>query len=127
MKRPSQAPLLAGLACFAAGLFGASTSFAQQAPVAADVIVVMDESGSMSGEQRWSADMVPLLDAGLQQYGIGSEAQTNLYGLVGFGNNRVVPRTLLIDGAEIGRPEGFTHAAGSLMVNGGTEDGCRGI
>lgn len=127
MKRISKAFPVLGLALCAASLFAPQFVHAQQAPVAADVIVVMDESGSMSGEQRWSADMVPLLDEGLQQYGIGSEAQTNLYGLVGFGNNRVVPRTLLVDSEEMGSPEGFVRSAGTLMVNGGTEDGWRGI
>lgn len=67
MKRISKAFPVLGLALCAASLFAPQFVHAQQAPVAADVIVVMDESGSMSGEQRWSADMVPLLDEGLQQ------------------------------------------------------------
>ena len=77
MKRISVASPLMGLVLLFASLLASVPVQAQQAPVAADVIVVMDESGSMSGEQRWSAEMIPLLDTGLQEYGIGSEAQEN--------------------------------------------------
>jgi len=100
---------------------------ANQAPVAADVIVVIDESGSMSGEQRWIGEMIPLLDENLQQYGIGSESQANLYGLVGYGNRSVVPRTLEVEGEKLGSVEGFQAASNRLITSGGTEDGWRAI
>lgn len=126
MKRNFCRTLLAG--AFAAGMSSFPlTSSANQAPLAADVIVVIDESGSMSGEQRWIGEMVPLLDGSLQQYGIGSEAQANMYGLVGFGNRSVVPRTLQVDGEKLGSVEGFQTASDRLVTNGGTEDGWRGI
>lgn len=96
-------------------------------PVAADVLVVIDESGSMRGEQRWIAEVVPLLEANLQAYGIGSESQSNLWGLVGFGNRSVVPRSLLLDGELLGDSDAFVSASGSLVTNGGTEDGWRGV
>lgn len=127
MKRISVASPLMGLVLLFASLLASVPVQAQQAPVAADVIVVMDESGSMSGEQRWSAEMIPLLDTGLQEYGIGSEAQENAYGLVGFGNSAVVPRTVQVEGDFFGSPGGFVTAAGQLRVSGGTEDGWRGI
>src|SRR5690554_6414675 len=127
MKRISVASLSMGLVLLFASLLASVPAYAQQAPVAADVIVVMDESGSMSGEQRWSAEMIPLLDDGLQQYGIGSEAQVNAYGLIGFGSSSVVPRSLTVDGELMGSPAGFVTAASRLLVNGGTEDGWRGI
>ncbi|MCU7815438.1 MAG: putative Ig domain-containing protein [Candidatus Thiodiazotropha sp. (ex Rostrolucina anterorostrata)] len=113
------------------GLFAScvslTTTEAALGPVAADVIVVIDESGSMSGEQRWVAEVMPLLEQNLQEYGVGGESQENLYGLIGFGNRSVVPRTLLLNGEPLGNDQAFVTAAGSLVVNGGTEDGWRGI
>lgn len=126
MKRSFCRTLLAG--AFAAGIGSAPlTVTANQAPLAADIIVVIDESGSMSGEQRWIGEMIPLLDANLQQYGIGSESQANLYGLVGYGNRSVVPRTLLVDGEMLGSVNAFGAASNRLITSGGTEDGWRAI
>ena len=48
----------------------------------ADVVFVVDESGSMAGEHAWIQEVVEDLDAGLEARGIG----TNRYGVVGFGN-----------------------------------------
>lgn len=104
-----------------------TTAHAAPGPVAADVLVVIDESGSMSGEQRWIAEVVPQLDQNLQAFGVGSESQENLYGLIGFGDSRVVPRSLLLGGKLLGSPTEFVQAANGLRVNGGTEDGWRGI
>ncbi|NPU92354.1 MAG: PKD domain-containing protein [Gammaproteobacteria bacterium] len=105
----------------------ATTAQAALGPVAADVLVVIDESGSMSGEQRWVADVVPSLEQNLVSYGVGSEGQSNLYGLIGFGDSRVVPRSLLLGGKLLGSPAEFVQASSGLRVNGGTEDGWRGI
>lgn len=105
----------------------ATTAQAALGPVAADVLVVIDESGSMSGEQRWVADVVPALEQNLVSYGVGSEGQSNLYGLIGFGDSRVVPRSLLLGGKLLGSPAEFVQASSGLRVNGGTEDGWRGI
>lgn len=126
MKRSFCSTLLAG-AFVASMLSHSSTASANQAPLAADVIVVIDESGSMSGEQRWIGEMIPLLDNNLQQYGIGSEAQANMYGLVGFGSRSVVPRALEIDGEKMGLVADFQAASDRLVTSGGTEDGWRGI
>ncbi len=108
-------------------LFSISQFAEANAPVSADVIVVIDESGSMSGEQAWIREMIPILDDQLQTYGIGSESQKNAYGLVGYGNNRVVPRTLLVGGEPLGSASEFVDAARGLVRSGGTEDGWRGI
>src|SRR5688572_27407870 len=43
--------------------FSAPAAFA--AATTADVVVIMDESGSMSGEQTWMAGTIGLLDTGL--------------------------------------------------------------
>ncbi len=125
MKRNFLAALSGGLV--STGVLLAPQTIAQQAPVAADVIVVIDESGSMSGEQRWLSDMVPLLETNLKQYGIGSEAQANQYGLVGYGSSSVVPRMLTMDGAPLGSAQQLAVASGRLVTSGGTEDGWRGI
>ncbi|MCL1478996.1 MULTISPECIES: putative Ig domain-containing protein [unclassified Marinobacter] len=126
MKRSFYRALMASV--FAAGMGSAPlTANANQAPLAADVIVVIDESGSMSGEQRWIGEMVRLLDENLQQYGIGSESQANLYGLVGYGSRSVVPRVLQVDGEKLGSVAGFEAASNRLVTSGGTEDGWRGI
>ncbi|WNO11572.1 putative Ig domain-containing protein [Teredinibacter sp. KSP-S5-2] len=108
-------------------LLSAPFAHAQYSPVSADVVVVIDESGSMSGEQRWLSDAIPSLETSLKQYGIGSEAQPNLYGLVGFGNSRVVPRSINVGDDLLGSASEFVTASSKLVVNGGTEDGWRGI
>ena len=51
-----------------------------------DVVVLMDESGSMFFAQQFSAGMITDLEAALVSAGIGAgSAGTNLYGLAGFG------------------------------------------
>ena len=97
-------------------------------PVSADVIVVIDESGSMSTEQAWIRDMIPSLENNLRLFNIGNEGQSNLYGLVGFGRSgSEAARSILIDGEEIGGVEEFIVAADELVTNGGTEDGWAGL
>ncbi|WP_353929182.1 putative Ig domain-containing protein [Okeanomitos corallinicola TIOX110] len=48
----------------------------------ADIVFVVDESGSMSGEHEWLTDMVLELDAALQDRGITD----NRYSLIGYTN-----------------------------------------
>lgn len=108
-------------------LFNGLSTQAATGPVAADLLVVIDESGSMSGEQRWIAEVAAPLDQSLQAYGVGDESQSNLFGLIGFGDSRVVPRSLLMGGELLGNAAAFTQASSGLRVNGGTEDGWRGI
>jgi len=124
MKRTLRTALWTGLS---AGFLSIPGLASAQAPIAADVIVVIDESGSMSGEQTWIAESIPLLEENLKLYGIGSESQANEYGLVGYGNRSVVPRTLQVDGDYLGSADGFVEAANRLVTSGGTEDGWRGI
>ena len=47
----------------------------------ADVVLVVDESGSMQGEHDWIEDMIPALEEALLARGIGP----NRYAIVGFG------------------------------------------
>ncbi|MBS3804677.1 MAG: tandem-95 repeat protein [Oleiphilaceae bacterium] len=127
MKRSFRPALRAGIVLLGLSQLCIPHASANQAPLAADILVVIDESGSMSGEQRWLGDMAPLLEDNLKQYGIGSESQSNTYGLVGFGNSSVVPRTLAVGGEKLGSVAAFVEASKRLIVSGGTEDGWRGI
>ncbi len=108
-------------------LFASNVQAQSNSPVAADVIVVIDESGSMSGEQSWIREVVPLLENSLLQFGIGSEGQANEYGLVGYGSRSVVPRSFNVGDDLLGSADEFITAAQGLVINGGTEDGWRGI
>lgn len=110
--------------CVLAALAAWPLSAYSQAPVAADLIMVVDESGSMSGEQRWLREMAPLLESNLKSYGIGSESQKNLYGVVGYLGS---PRRLEVGGGLLGSSDEFVEAARGLRTSGGTEDGWRGL
>ena len=59
--------------------------------VAADVLLVVDESKSMDPEHDWLPRMVDSLEAKLMQRGIGGGALPNLYSLTGFGAGSVLP------------------------------------
>ncbi|HEY1227233.1 MAG TPA: Ig-like domain-containing protein, partial [Ramlibacter sp.] len=51
---------------------------------AADVVVVVDESGSMDGEHQWIADFAAPLEAHLTTYGVGDAAVPNRFGLLAY-------------------------------------------
>ena len=53
---------------------------------AADVILLVDESGSMSMEHAWIPEMIQDLDSALQLIGVGVNPR-NQFGIVGFGND----------------------------------------
>jgi len=91
----------------------------------ADVVVIVDESGSMSGEQRWLGTMIPQLDAALESEGLTS----NRFGLVGFGSGRpdLLGRSVPVGGANFGTAAEFTTATNNLLVSGGFEDGYSAI
>lgn len=94
----------------------------------ADVIVVMDESGTMFGSQQFSIGMIADLDAALLRSGIGStSAGANRYGLVGFGDQDEEGRTVLVGGGLFGTAAQYGAAVGTLTINGGFEDGYDGI
>ena len=94
----------------------------QAQAAAIDVVVVVDESGSMSGEHGWIDDMITALDAAL-----GSLSITGNYALVGFGNGQGggnnSGRTL----TDFTTAAGFATATTNLVLTGGTEDGYAGI
>ncbi|MBL9136565.1 MAG: hypothetical protein JNK85_11880 [Verrucomicrobiales bacterium] len=102
----------------------ASSAAASAADQYADVIVVMDESGSMATEQDWISDMIPALENGLLAKGVGSGATPNRYALIGFGSfsdesGRVV--SAFTDAASA------VTASGNFVTSGDTEDGYQGI
>lgn len=113
--------LLAGIA-IAATLGIAS---AARAASTADTIVIIDESGSMGGEQAWIQNMIQALDVDLQAAGVTN----NRYGLVGFGSSGPgLGRSINVGGGLFGNAGDFaTAAANDLLLNGGTEDGYSGI
>ena len=96
----------------------------------ADVVVIIDESGSMAGEQTWVSGLIPSLDTALRNAGVGNGADVNRYGLVGFGSGISggdLGRTLTVGGGLFGTPTEFSTAASGLVTSGGFEDGYSAI
>lgn len=91
----------------------------------AEIIFVVDESGSMSGEHSWLGGMVTQLDAALNAAGVTG----NRYGLVGFGgaSTHLGAHSHLVGGNLWGTAAQLATATGGLLTNGGTEDGWDGI
>ena len=108
------------------GLLAMATS-ANAVPLFADVVSIVDESGSMSGEHAWLGGMVTSLDVGLNTAGL----TPNNYGLVGFGGGTVshpnAGHSHLVGGGQFGTAAQFSTATGGLVVSGATEDGYSGI
>jgi hypothetical protein len=112
----------AWLGLVAVGLMGASAYAG-----VVDIIFVVDESGSMSGEQAWLGTMVSTLDSGIVASG-----NTAQYGLVGFGasgsgGHTVAGHAHTVGGGQFGTAAQFATAASGLVLTGGTEDGWDGI
>lgn len=92
----------------------------------ADVVVAIDESGSMGGEQAWISQAVGSLQAGLLSRNIGITEENN-YGLVGF-TNAGSSRVLRNAGNNWTSGEDFPLLASQLSTSRpGTEDGWRGV
>lgn len=99
------------------------TSVAQTNSV--DFIFVVDESGSMGGEHDFLQDQIPSLEMGLSEANITN----NRYGLVGYGDSNVVPRSIRVGSGDgmFGTDSDFVAAANTLRLSGSTEDGYAGI
>ncbi len=100
----------------AIGLVLASVEASAQA---IDFVTIMDESGSMGGEQDFIRQLVPDLDTALR----GQGRTDNQYGLVGYGAGNPAPRKFPIGGADLGSVADFVTASNGLQVSGGFEDG----
>ena len=120
---------IAGTAGLAAAALMSSASVA--APITADVVFLVDESGSMGGEHAWLSNMIASLESGLVGEGVGSSV-SNRYSLVGFGgrssSNHLDPHAHDMDSVTAGTQEwgsstDFAAATSTLVTNGGTEDG----
>ncbi len=103
-----------------------------------DVIVVMDESGSMGYVQQFTEQMIPQLDAALIAAGIGDGTLgVNQFGLVGFGGSSFAnppgtptheaAHTHLLNGNLWGSSTEYVTAAQTLVTSGAREDGWDGI
>ena len=90
---------------------------------AADVIVVMDESVSMTGEQLWIGETIRPLHDSLVVRGIGNGTMQNRYGLIGFGTNEYSVKTFSVGGEQYGTAHEFISATQTLQTEGGAEDG----
>lgn len=124
MMKKQCAKTLAGVA--AATLMSGA---AQAAPIAADVVFVVDESGSMGGEHIWLQDMITSLETGLTGQGVGVSSP-NRYSLVGYGGDSPHFSGHAHDmnsgtssQENWGDSSQFSAATGTLNTDGGTEDG----
>ncbi|MEM8947279.1 MAG: hypothetical protein AAGD11_19050, partial [Planctomycetota bacterium] len=90
-----------------------------------DVIVVMDESGSMGDEQAFIGSFVQTLDAELLAAGVGTGANANQYGLVGYGGGGAgnLGRSIMVGGGLFGTDDEFDTASADLTLSGTEEDG----
>lgn len=125
----------------AAGLLTVTATTVHAVPVAADVVFLVDESGSMSTEHAWIPGMVSALDSQLQAAGVGTGTEQNRYALVGFGalssadlfhsglglTSNQEPHKHPVGGGDFGTASALGTAAGGLVTYGGTEDGWRAI
>ncbi len=125
----------------AAGLLTVTATTVHAVPVAADVVFLVDESGSMSTEHAWIPGMVSALDSQLQAAGVGTGTEQNRYALVGFGalssadpfhsglglTSNQEPHKHPVGGGDFGTASALGTAAGGLVTYGGLEDGWRAI
>ncbi len=57
----------------------------------ADIVIAVDESASMRGEQAWIGEMIPLLDQALIDAGVGATSEhPNRFAIVGGGRQNLV-------------------------------------
>lgn len=97
---------------------------AQSAPSTVNLIFVVDESGSMSGEHAFLGQVATDIEASLLGVGV---SQVN-YGLTGYGSSSdVAGRIINVGGGSYGNAAQFASATGDLVLSGGTEDGYSGI
>lgn len=93
---------------------------------AADIIFVVDESGSMALEHQWLREEVRILDRMLKSRGVGAGERSNLFALVGFGRND--PAAILgITITSLTSAGDFVSASDDLVLTGAFEDGYAAI
>lgn len=87
---------------------------ANAAIIKTDIVMIVDESGSMGTVQTNLRNNIGLFASILSAGGVDAQ-----YGLVGYGNSSVVPRML----TNLTTPTLFATAAQGLQINGSTEPG----
>lgn len=110
MKKSSLGKLIGALG-FAVTLGMASSA---QSAILTDIVMMVDESGSMGSVQANLRNNIGLFANILSAGGVDAR-----YGLVGYGSSTVAPRIL----TDLTNPTTFATAAQGLLVNGGTEPG----
>ena len=94
---------------------------------AADIIFVVDESGSMIGEHKWLRQLVFELENSLRLAEVGSSpTHPNMYALVGFARDEDSARGGVII-QDLGTPQQLVSALEQLTLTGIFEDGYSGI
>lgn len=112
---------------YAAGLAIGMAGSAQ----AADIVFLVDESGSMAGEHAWLGSMVTSLETNL----VAAGEVSNQYGLVGFGcssshtgcSSAQTAHAHALGGGDWGSAAQLSSATGGLSTSGGLEDGWQAI
>lgn len=94
---------------------------------AADIVLLVDESGSMTEEHTWISMMTALLDQALQEVDVGVDPR-NRFGVLGFGDDcnegNVMGRVLLSSVQEqFAFADNITDFTQELNIGGRREDG----
>ena len=96
---------------------------------AADIILLVDESGSMEEEHSWIPAMTQSLDEALMEIGIGISPK-NYFGIVGFGDcdaNNNLGRLLVDDSNQFASAGNISNLLNELNIGGREEDGYSAI
>lgn len=93
---------------------------------AADIVFVVDESGSMAMEHEWIRQEVRILDRLLKERGVGAGERSNLFALVGFGRNDF-DAILGVTLTQLTSASDFIAASNHLVLTGSFEDGYAAI
>lgn len=96
----------------------------------ADIVFIVDESGSMSGEHAWLPGMAAALESNLISASVGNgtdAADYNRYALVGYGRSNPTAITHFLGGNQWGTAADLVNPNPSLATSGGTEDGWQAI
>ena len=96
---------------------------------AADIVLLIDDSGSMNLEHEWLLGMVPFMEAALIRAGVGDHDNRNRYCAIGFGGIGPLEPAhfLLVNGKKCFTAEQFPKARVQLKNAGLYEDGYEAI
>lgn len=100
---------------------------AQAAPLYADIVTLVDESGSMATEHEWLPGMIQDLEAGLIDAGVGAGVTPNLYAAVGYGGHVSGDDPHKHDFGTGNDWFGADDYSNDFVTSGGTEDGWEAI